>query len=228
MPLEELRLRSQVDAPSVDVNPLDDLQAGRFVALRGYRRSDGAVRHYLINGAPSYRNYNERKLAWAVAARTQLEALTLADVLPFAEAAHPLLSKALAKRHATPEDLAISLLADVAAGYDKVIGHADGSTPIPERADPFAFVARGVKHHVETNELHVMGLLVSSERVSDPTKVAPVPRATTVAKDAIRAMAEAGLDLPVWVQFRLGDNFESVSFEGRTIRPQEAAMSATR
>jgi len=211
--------------------------AGAFVAMTGYTTSRGEVADYLINGAVNYKNYNARRRAFLVAALERAGEVTIDQVMAGCPAADiNLASRAIQKRfRGDTRAWVVSLLADVVQGYQGSIGRCDGSAAdwaapavagAKAAAEMFEAVAPGVKRHLETGELHVSGLLVRKTVVSGPTRVSN-PRPATIVKNFIRSAAEADIDCPKWVQFRLGDdNWTRLAFAGQAIENTHAVATA--
>lgn len=210
---------------------------GAFVSVCGYTTSKGEVADYLINGAPSYANYNERRRAFLVAALDRALSVTIDEVVsgcPMADIG--LASKAIQKEFGGDTRAWVaSLLADVVSSYQSTIARIDGDAAAWEEAcvagavagaEQFESVAPGVKRHLESGELHVSGLLVRKTTLSSATKVS-VPRPATVVKEFIKDRAESGLDCPAWVQFRLGsDNWARLAYAGQVVENVNHAADA--
>lgn len=223
-----------MNASPADISDFAAIPGG-FVSLRSYTTREGGTADYLINGGVNYAAYNERRRAFTVGALAALDSVTIdAVVAGCAECDPALLGKKLAAQYPTARDFAAGMLAAVRDSYLGILGRAEGNegdwaAPAAAGAvaarDLYEAVAPGVKTNTETGETHVSGLLVSRRvLVAAPEKSR---RADTHVRDWIKARAEAGLECPTWVQFRLGsDNWSSLAFAGRRIENTTTAAIA--
>jgi hypothetical protein len=92
--------------------------------------------------------------------------------------------------------------------------HKPGTNPASTTAEAYEYVdCPGLKVHIDTNELHIMGLKVSKVVIGEPSKYRHVKsRPLTIEKDKIREMLPSSRIR----QFNLGDAC-TVKIDGQTL-----------
>jgi len=196
-----------------------------FISIKGYRTSKGEVANYLLNGAVDYANFNTRKRTFLVAALAELDNVTTGQVMECPSCRIELVGKTIAKRCGDSLGLALESIAKVRDGYENSIKRCDGDTRYDiDRADVYQQVGPGLKRH-SSGVLHVSGLLVRKTTVDDSEKVVKTQRADTIVRNHVKRLAETGLDMPSWVQFKLDGNFERLAMAGHVIEGVSAEQS---